>query len=276
MALHILTLTWNGLSKLEKLSSGLIENLHYANEKYRTLDCLWHVRDNGSTDGTVKEIETWLEDGGQMRVYDIGHNRDNFAKGINYLFEKANVNDDDFILLLNNDVQFVSSDSLYQMFQLQKKTDAAIVGARLLYEGTNKLQHAGVIFGERYGRMPYHFRHGETSDKNSCLDREFQAVTAAVCLIKADYFKKVGGADEQFFWAFEDIDLALRIREAGGRVVYSGSTNIFHEESATLKKNPVNKMFLQSNVQRFKQKWFGKYELDHQKYLDNPTYNEIK
>ena len=104
--LHIFTLTWNGLPKLEKLTRGLIDNLHEAHSAHDTVNCLWHVRDNGSKDGTVEEISQWFEDGSQMRVHDIGHNRASFAEGMNFLFEKAEPKDDDFILLLNNDVSF--------------------------------------------------------------------------------------------------------------------------------------------------------------------------
>ena len=58
--------------------------------------------------------------------------------------------------------------------------------------------------------------------------------------------------------------------------VTGGGTKIFHEESASLKKNPVNKMFMSPNVKHFKSKWTGKYELDHDKYLNDSSYNEAK
>ena len=277
MTLHIFTLTWNGLDKLSRLGSSkgsLIDNLHYAHDAHGTCNTLWHVRDNGSKDGTVEEISEWWDGGSMMRVHDIGHNRASFAEGMNFLFDKAKPKDDDFILLLNNDIIFPKDDALKKMLDLQKKTNAAVVGTKLLYENSNKLQHAGVIFGERYGRMPYHFRHGEESNNNS--NYYFQAVTAAVCLVKAKDWRQVGGMDEGFRWAFEDIDLCLAIGANGGKVAYCGDTKIYHEESASLKKNPVNKMFLQNNVKHFKDKWFGKYELDHEKYLTDPSYNEIK
>ena len=151
-----------------------------------------------------------------------------------------------------------------------------IVGAKLLYKGTNKLQHAGVIFGPRYGNMPYHFRHREESSLESNKNRFFQAVTAACCMVSLEVFAEIGDMDEKFSWAFDDIDYCLRAGQKGHMIAYCGETNIFHEESATLKKNPVNKLFLSKNVKHFKEKWFGKYELDHEKYLSNLKYNLIK
>lgn len=262
--LHILTLTWNGLSKLQDLKSGLEANLV-------GLDYTWHIRDNGSKDGTVEAIKDW-----NAKIYPMSHNKDNFAQGMNYLADQVSLNDEDQILLLNNDVVFNGNNSIGDMLLLQEKTKADVVGARLLYNNTNKLQHAGVIFSDRYGRMPYHYRPNETSDSHSEKNRYFQAVTAAVALVNASAFKKVNGFNNDYIWSFEDIDLFLKIGQLKkNNIVYCGQTNIFHEESASLKKNPVNKLFVEHNVKIFKNNWFGKYEIDHDKYLKDPNFNLV-
>ena len=276
MKIHALTLTWNGKEKLQALRKGFCTNLlKLQNEGIKT--AVWRIRDNGSKDGTINELNSWIFKGDcpiSPIVHDISHNRDSFARGINYLFEKADPDDNDIILLLNNDVVFNDDDSLSKMYRLMKKTNAAVVGARLLYSNTTKLQHAGVIFSERYGRMPYHFRPGEESDANAEKDRYFQAVTAAVCLVKASSFRRIEGLDEGYRWAFEDIDMCLEIGKTE-KIAYCGKTKIFHEESASLKKNPVNKMFLQSNIKHFKDKWSNNYTIDHDLYLKNANYNVI-
>lgn len=268
MKLHIFTLTWQGEDKIKALQPGLFKNLDETGLEY-----IWHVKDNGSKDATVE----FLKDLPNTIVYEIGHNRDSFAKGMNYLFEQANPADDDLVLLLNNDVVFNDEISLCKMICLQESSKCDMVGARLLYTDTNKLQHAGVIFSTGYGDMPYHFRPGDVSDKRAVKNRYFQAVTAAVCLVTAKSWRVVGGMDEGYQWAFEDIDLALRVGALKEKnVIYCGGTNIFHAESATLQKNPVNTLFLNKNVKYFKNKWLGKYELDHGLYLKDPSYNEAK
>lgn len=290
--IHVLTLTWNGQDKLEKLTPGLVKNLQNTGQEFQ-----WYVRDNGSKDKTVDYLYTWNEKI-DIEVLQANHNRANFAEGVNSLWframdeahnRKQKDGDiivkgrsigpttigrmlDDFVLLLNNDIVFGDDDSLSKMMKLMDDPEVAVVGSRLLYMGSNKLQHAGVIFGQRYGNMPYHYRHGEPSTKETECNRYFQAVTAACCLIRARDFIQM---DEKFNWAFEDIDMCLRIGEKGRKIAYCGETNIYHEESATLKKNPVNKMFLQPNVKRFKDKWTGRYELDHEKYLSNSKYKLI-
>ena len=278
--IHILTLTWNGLDKLKKLKPTLEKVVVPLGQPVR-----WYIRDNGSTDGTVEWLENYKSQWVDMQPDYFDHNRDNFAKCVNGLILSAHFNikasedgitrfgKDDFILLLNNDIEFADQMSLHNMMKLMKDPKIGVVGTRLLYNGTNKLQHGGVIFGKRYGNMAYHYRYQEESDKIAQKNRYFQAVTAACCLIRGSAFEEM---DEKFHWCFEDIDLCLRIGAAGWKIAYCGQTKIYHEESATLNKNPVNKMFMSQNVKRFKKKWFGKYNLDHEKYLKNSNYNEIK
>lgn len=266
--IHILTLTWNGLDKLKTLLPTLEKAVTPLPSPVK-----WYIRDNGSNDGTPEWLQAYKGNWIEIEPLLMDHNRNNFAQGVNSLVELASPNDDDFILLLNNDITFGDDDSLYNMMKLfENHADIAMVGARLLYSGTNKLQHAGVIFGPKYGNMPFHYRWKEESDAQAEKNRYFQAVTAACAMIRAKDFVKL---DTRFNWAFEDIDLALRIGQKK-KIAYCGQTKIFHEESASLKKNPVNKLFLQQNVQRFKMKWFGKYVLDHPKYLKRPNYLVIK
>ena len=264
--IHILTLTWDGLDKLKKLNDTLRVASISLNQPVR-----WYIRDNGSKDGTVEWLKSY-RDLFDVESMFVNHNRDNFAQGVNSLFEIAKPQQGDFILLLNNDIIFGDDTSLVNMLKLMDNPKVGVVGARMLYTGTNKLQHAGVIFGPRYGNMPYHYRHQEESDGHAEKNRYFQAVTAACCLIRVSDFVKL---DERLNWSFDDIDLCLRIGKKK-KIAYCGQTKIYHEESASLKKNRVNKLFLQQNVKHFKEKWFGKYVLDHERYLKRPNYMLIK
>jgi len=281
MKIHALTLNWNGKDRMPKLLRSLIPNVQ--DIKYQhDVKCTWYIRDNGSKDGSGDMVETWPEcsepkNEVEVKTLMAGHNRDSFAKGMNSLFELANPDDEDLILLLNNDIEFQENAALTKMFELQRKTKADVVGARLVYPAVTdfKLQHAGVIFSKRYNLLPYHFRPGEPVDSTARKNRYFQAVTAALCLVKASAFRKIGGMDEGYKWAFEDIDMCLSIGQFG-KIAYCGETEVFHEESASLKKNPVNKMFVGKNVERFRKKWSGKYEIDHDMYLGNKDYKVIK
>ena len=279
MKLHIFTLNWNGEYKLKQLEPGLYNNITNKtgnSEDFKKLKFHWYIKDNGSTDKSVEFLKSLagFKNGG-INIFETGHNRDNFSQGMNLLFDKANPADDDFILLLNNDVEFADSVSLMHMYNLMQKTNAGIVGARLLYPGTNKLQFCGTIFSSKYNNLAWHYRTGEESDKNAEKNRYFQAVTAAVMLTKASSFRKINGLDPYLNWCFDDVDYCFRINQLGEKIAYCGETKIFHEESSSLKLNPVNKLFMTQNVLRFRQKWEDKYKIDHDLYLKDPNHNVI-
>lgn len=270
--LYLLTLTWNGIDKLTKLYNSLIPAL--GDNPYT-----WIIKDNGSKDNTVEVVRTWP---GNIKIIPYKDNNQNFAAGMNYLFAEAAPSDDDAIMLLNNDVVFNDATSIASMLCIMKEdSTVGAVGARLLYTDTDKLQHAGVVFDNKH-KFPIHFRAGQVSDAAAEKNRLFQVVTGAVLLTKAEIYKnaftknKSGmvGMDENFHWAFDDVDFCLSIKyNMNKKIVYCGGTNIFHEESASLKKNPVNKLFLNHNLAYLVDKWQKTYLLDKDIYTNDPRYN---
>lgn len=270
--LYLLTLTWNACDKLTKLKESLLPAL-------QGLDYTWLIKDNASNDDTVRVASDWGEN---IKVIPYKNNQQNFSAGMNFLFAEASPKDNDLVLLLNNDVIIKDSSSIKNMVDLLNKDDKiGAVGCRLLYTDTDKLQHAGVVFEEQY-HLPTHYRAHEKTDNNAEKDREFQVVTGAVLLTKAEYFRDaqpnnqsgIKGMDEKYHWAFDDVDLCLSIKyNMEKKIVYCGKTNIFHEESASLKKNPANKLFMSHNINYLRTKWSKRYITDKSLYQQNPTHN---
>lgn len=271
--LFIFTLSWNGQDKLEKLYPSLMPSLDNINYE-------WLIKDNGSKDNSIEYINSFNNN--KVKIIPYKNNSQNFSEGMNYLFKEASPADDDLILLLNNDVIFNDDKSIKNMIDvIDRDPKVGVVGARLLYTGTELLQHAGVVFHNGAG-MPTHFRAKEKTDLHAEKNREFQAVTGAVLLTRAQYFKNVctnnksgiHGATEELRWAFDDVDLCLSIKyNMEKKIVYCGNTNISHEESATLKKCPTNKLFMNHNTVFLKNKWSQRYILDQDKYTNNAKYN---
>ena len=107
-------------------------------------------------------------------------------------------------------------------------------------------------------------------------------MTGAVALTKAEYFKSantknpsgISGMDENYHWAFDDVDLSLSIHHnMKKKIVYCGGTQIFHEESASLKKNPINKLMLNHNLTHLFTKWKPRYTIDQDIYTKDPKHN---
>jgi GT2 family glycosyltransferase len=140
------------------------------------------------------------------------------------------------LLLLNDDVAPISPQWLHAMvYQMQDPT-VGIVGARLLY-GNETVQHEGVIMGlanlcEHAGRL----RRADDAGRHGMglLDREVSAVTGACLLIRTALYRALGGMDTGFAVALNDVDLCLRARAAGWRVVYCAGATLHHYESLSL------------------------------------------
>ena len=258
--LFIQTLNWNGKELLERLYKTLIPAVN-------KFDYKWLVKDNNSKDGSVEFLKSIQGD--RVDVLYCSHNTDSFASGMNILFDMANPSDEDLILLLNNDVWFGDDTSIVEMSKLLT-SEVGEVGARILLPN-GKLQHAGVYFSKKYNYFPYHYKHHEPPDSETEQNRELQAVTAALALLRAGDYRRICtdnksgrvGLCENYFFAFEDIDASLSIKyNLNKKIMYCGKTNVFHEEGSTLKKNPIHKLMMGQNTKIFREKWFGVYKKD--------------
>lgn len=271
--LQIFTLNWNGEDKLKKLAPSLISAL-------KNIDYTWWIKDNASIDKSIDYLKS-LENP-NINIIPYKDNRQNYSEGMNFLFKEANPNDNDYVLTLNNDTYIAKDNSLKLMMDIiQKNPDVGAVGSRLLYSGTNELQHAGVVF-DKNALAPMHFRLKQKTDANAEKNRLFQVVTGAVTLTKAEYFRNVcttnksgiNGFDEKFNWAFDDVDFCLSIHyNLNKKIVYCGSTTIYHEESASLKKNPSNKLFMSHNLNHLRLKWRDRFICDKEQYEKDVKYN---
>lgn len=276
--IYALTLSWNGKEHLQKLYPSLKETA----KQTIGSNLLWYIKDNASTDDTDKMVESW-NDNDFVRYFKYPNNLQNFSQSNNYLIEQVKeeniVNsDNDFYLLLNNDIVINDHNSLRYMIDIMDRDkDVGIVGAKLYYPGNKKLiQHFGVAMSLRHGSMPWHIFSKDFDSKHTQKNKMFQAVTGAFLLIRASCFDKLknGKMDERYNWAFEDIDMCLQVnKDQKKKIVCCAKTNISHFESASLEKSNINKMYVGNNVKVFKSTWGGKYALDYFDYEKDPNFN---
>ena len=141
----------------------------------------------------------------------------------------------EFLLFLNNDV-FVQGTSWLRVLLNEALADANVgaVGGKLLYPNGG-VQHAGVVLG--IGGVADHAFRGLHADApgymaHAITAREVSAVTAACMLMRRKVFEIVGGFDEaELGIAFNDIDLCLKLRQAGYKIVFNPDAVAEHHES---------------------------------------------
>lgn len=139
----------------------------------------------------------------------------------------------DYIMLLNNDVELITPDIFQSMLGFCMRPEVGIVGAKLLYND-HTVQHAGVLVGA--GGLADHVFKGIHEDDPGYMGRaissqDVSAVTAACLLVKRSVYEEVGGLEEEFQVAFNDVDFCLKVRKAGYLIVYDADVKLFHYES---------------------------------------------
>ncbi len=137
-----------------------------------------------------------------------------------------------YLLLLNNDVEVQNGDWLCQMLSTMAASGAGVCGAMLWYpDGT--VQHAGIItgLGGYAGHSHKYHRRGSGYMFRLATVQDFSAVTAACLLVRASVYDAVGGLDEAFTVAYNDVDFCLRVGKAGWKVVWTPYAELTHYES---------------------------------------------
>lgn len=201
------------------------------------------VVDNASEDGSVEYLRS-LDPPFPLRIIENDRNR-SFSEANNQGVAAAS---GELLLLLNNDIVPIGSKWLGRMVDTLLDRDAGVVGARLIYPARPDLdnqgdltfpdltlQHRGVDFVSS-GGVPKGRNLGTGSDPlgpMATATRDVPAVTAACMLVRRDVFEAVGGLTEGYQYGTEDVDLCLKLREAGTRIVYDGQVVAWHHEYGT-------------------------------------------
>ena len=139
----------------------------------------------------------------------------------------------DYLLLLNNDVEVITTDWLEELTANCQRKDVGIVGTRLYYPD-DTIQHAGIVIGiggvagALFVGMPRMFT-GYLH--KAAIQQDLSAVTAACMMVKRSVYEELGGLEEELKVAFNDVDFCLRARDKGYLVVYEPNVELYHFES---------------------------------------------
>jgi GT2 family glycosyltransferase/glycosyltransferase involved in cell wall biosynthesis len=213
------------------------------------------VVDNASPDATAEYL-AGLD--GRVRVIANAENL-GFARACN---QGARAARGDYLLFLNNDTIPPRGWLSPLVRELDLDPAVAIAGAKLLY-ADGRVQHAGIAFS-RPDAVPYHvYRNAPRTHPATSRRRELRAVTGACMLVRRSAFEAAGGFDEDYRNGFEDVDLCLRVREAGGRVVYQPASELIHLEEQT----PGRKAHDDANLRRFLERWGARIVPDETRVL---------
>lgn len=252
--------TKNHVEDLQKCVTSIFEKTTWRD--YEVL-----IVDNGSTDPAIANYYAKLAESGKARI--LHYNQPfNYSKINNFAAGQAKGK---YLLFLNNDTEVISPGWIEEMLMYAQRPDIGAVGA-MLYFGDNTIQHAGVIVG--IGGVAGHVFSREPRGApgyfgHALIACNYSAVTAACVMMRAEVFRDVGGFDESFAVAFNDIDLCLRVLAKGYRNIWTPHAELYHYESKSRghEDTPEKQLRFKGEIVRFIERW--------EKFLDagDPFYN---
>ncbi|MCC6191178.1 MAG: glycosyltransferase family 2 protein, partial [Anaerolineales bacterium] len=184
------------------------------------------VVDNASADGSADWVAARYGHDRRVRLLRQTANL-GFGGGCNAGLAQAR---GDVLVLLNQDTE-VRPDWLAALVDALAAGPAiGIAGSKALYpDGT--LQHAGGHIDTQGNGSHLGYRRPDQGQFDRPADVDY--VTGASLALRRDLYDAIGGFDEGFGQAYcEDMDLCLRARAAGWRVVYAPRSVLVHKEES--------------------------------------------
>lgn len=217
----------------------LLQCLSSLKDALRDVDTEIIVLDNGSTDGS----EAFFE---QLRVSDAFISTISFAYlRENMGFAKANnrgidISEGEFILLLNPDT-IVTKEAIQKCItHFKNHPHTGALGVRMTDGNDTYLKESkrgypslmttffkstglSLLFAHSKLFAKYHLGHID-----EFANAPVEILCGAFMMIRAEILKDIKGLDERFFMYGEDIDLSIRIGNAGWDLFYIGEATITH------------------------------------------------
>ncbi|CAM3373242.1 glycosyltransferase family 2 protein [Zobellia roscoffensis] len=234
MRIAIVILNWNGEVLLERYLPSVIQYSDGADI---------YVVDNASTDGSVAFVETNYPN---VTVVQNAKNG-GFTTGYNIGLKSVEA---DVYCLLNSDVEVTEGwlEPIIKAFNENK--DAAIIQPKILdLMRKDHFEYAGAG-GGFIDQLGYPFCRGRIfqeleEDKGQYDDIiEIFWATGACMFIKSDVFWDLKGFDEDYFAHQEEVDLCWRAKNKGYKILYVGTSHVYHLGGSTLSNMNPKKTFL--------------------------------
>jgi N-acetylglucosaminyl-diphospho-decaprenol L-rhamnosyltransferase len=187
----------------------------------QTMDAPVVVIDNGSRDGSPTTAEQELG----ARVIRLDQNV-GFGRALNLGVAEFPA---ERLVFLNNDVE-CEPRLLEALIEASEAADT-VAGVLLQMEREDLIDSAGVVADRTL--LAWDYLHGAPVDEAKAAAPPL-GPTGGAALVKRDIFERVGGFDERIFAYLEDLDLALRIRCAGGVCALAPDARALHCHSSTL------------------------------------------
>jgi GT2 family glycosyltransferase len=173
----------------------------------------------------------------------------------------------EYLCFLNDDIETSDPSWLTELVVHLDDPGVGAVGARLLFPD-GSLQHIGHQYVHGNAGHPLFGWRASTLAMGAAAQvaGERAGVTAACLLMRAAEFRRVGGFSDLFPLNYNDVDLCLKLREEGFRIVCTPHAELVHFES----QSRVPRI-LRSELALLNRRWSGRMATDPYLRLTRPV-----
>ncbi|WP_311173076.1 glycosyltransferase family 2 protein [Halobellus ordinarius] len=201
------------------------------NDASQTLDCLsdlaelssnlrLYAVDNGSTDGSASKLrQSAIPDETIVLEDNFG-----FAKGMNKGIDAALTKEADYIWILNNDIKIPTEFSLDELITIVSEDDVGAVSPLIRHPDGE------IWFSQSELDMEKINARNLTHSITGIVETDHMPLAAA--LVDASLLRDVP-IPEGYFMYWEDVEWAVRAREAGYRLVTTADVNVIHDAGSS-------------------------------------------
>jgi hypothetical protein len=216
----VVTVTYN--------SGQVIDQFLHSVETQTYGNFVLYAIDNFSQDSTLVQLDAW----GDVRLRVIRNTANvGVAEGNNQGIRAALANNCEYVLYLNNDVEF-EPETFATLIAEIEALNCDLLVPKILFADRVHIWSAGGKFNAFKGYLGSHTGEGERD--NGQYDTPRRILNAPTCclLARRTVFEKIGLMDAKYFVYHDDADFLFRAWRAGLTMYYTPRANIFHKVSA--------------------------------------------
>jgi GT2 family glycosyltransferase len=173
-----------------------------------------------------------------LRAYNLEENTvylpsdDNYgvAKGNNCGINRALEDGCEYVILLNNDIEFYERNIFSELVRESVEKNKLMVSPKIHYYNTNRIWYVGCTFN-KYRVYANHIGYKEVDSGQYNIAREFDSGPTCFIMFHKNVFSKVGLMDEKYFVYMDDIDFLYRCNKKGFKNYYYPNLLIQHKEN---------------------------------------------
>jgi len=138
----------------------------------------------------------------------------------------------DYVLLLNNDIEFENEFLFSKMLSLAEERKEKIIVPKIYFFDSRKIWYAGGKLNKWIMTTP-HLGEGDTDNGQFDIAKYTEYAPTCFMLIHNSVFNSVGMMDERYFVYYDDTDFVIRAANNGIRIWYWPDEIVLHKVSSS-------------------------------------------